>query len=158
MRSGDMTLASSAADADVRVWDVGSGREVHAIDNDLSSLAIALNPRDGTLASGGTDRRVTLRTSTAWDTAGVFALEPTKIVASLAWAPGGGVIAVGDVDDATLGKGGLQVVDAATRTVVARLDTGGNPTFAVAFPDDRIVVAMIDRDLRAWDLPAPGSR
>ena len=49
------------------------------------------------------------------------------MVGTLAWSPDGRFIALGDVDDETLSKGGIQVIDAASRAVVASLETGNVP-------------------------------
>ena len=46
------------------------------------------------------------------------------MVGTLAWSPDGRFIALGDVDDETLSKGGIQVIDAVSRAVVASLETG----------------------------------
>ena len=117
-------VASASADADVRVWDGSSGQAAGLVENDVSMFAIAFSPRDGTLASGGVDRRVTFRDPKAYAPAGVFTLQAPKMVATLAWSPDGRLLAIGDVDDTTLSKGGLQIVDASTRAVVATLQLG----------------------------------
>ena len=108
-------LVASAGRMDVRVWDDTSGRAAGLVENDVSMFAIAFSPRHGTLASGGADRRVTFRDPKAYAGAGVFILQAPKMVATLAWSPDGRLLAIGDLDDATLSKGGLQIIDASTR-------------------------------------------
>jgi WD40 repeat protein len=152
VRPGSSLLASAAADADLRVWDLASGAQTGFADTDLTTLAVAFSPKDGTLAAGGTDRRLTLRDSTTMATIGVFELRAPKMVAALAWSPDGRLIAVGDLDDETLRKGGLQIVDAATRQSLAVLETGGAPARLLAFLLDGRLVAQVDRELRAWDV------
>ena len=146
-------IASASADTDVRIWDGSSGRVAGLVESDVSMFALAFNPRDGTLASGGADRRVTFRNPTAYAPAGVVSLQAPKMVATLAWSPDGRLLAIGDVDDATLSKGGLQIVAVSTRTVVATLDTGGEPANRIVFfADGNRLAAIIGRTLRAWNL------
>lgn len=154
VRSGSGVVASASAEADLRVWDVSAGREIAFVDGNLSLFAVGFSPRDGTLAAGGVDRRLTLRDATTFTTIGELALPAPRMVASLSWSPDGRLIAVGDLDDETLSKGGIQVVDAATRTVIANLETGGVPSAGLAFATDAEIIGIIGRDLRAWSLAA----
>jgi hypothetical protein len=61
---------------------------------------------------------------------------------------------VADLDDQTLSKGGVQVVDVAGHAVVATLDTGGVPATRLVFAGEGVVIAAVGRELRAWSLPA----
>jgi WD40 repeat protein len=153
-RPNSDVLASAGADADIRLWDVAAGTQTGFIDTDLSTFALAFSPKDGTLASGGTDRRLTLRDPKTMTVNGMFELRAPKMVATLAWSPDGRLIAVGDVDDETLRKGGLELVDAASRESVATLDTGNVPARFIAFLSDGGLVGSVNRDLRAWNLAA----
>jgi len=147
-------LASAGAEADMRLWDLASGTQAGFIDAELSAFALAFSPKDGTLASGGPDRRLTLRDPKTMAQIGMFVLPAPKMVAALAWSPDGRFIAVGDLDDETLRKGGLQIVDAASRESVATLDTGNAPARVIAFLSDGGLVGFVNRDLRAWNLAA----
>lgn len=153
VRPQSAIIASAGADADLRVWDTRSGRQAGFVDSDLSMFAVAFSPRDGTLASGGPDRRVTFRDPKTFAPVGVIALTAPKMVATLAWSPDGRLLAVGDIDDETLSKGGLQVIDASSRAVVATLATGDVPASRITFfaTGDRLL-AIVGRDLRAWNL------
>lgn len=151
VRPGSDVLASAGTDADIRTWDTTTGRQTGFVDGLLTTFAVAYSPKDGTLASGGTDRKVTVRDPRTMKPTVAFELPAPKIVSKLAWSPDGRHIALGDVDDETLRKGGLQVVVAGTRTTVV-LDTGGVPPRLIAFMSDGRLVAQIDRDLRAWSL------
>ena len=151
VRPGSDALASAGTDADLRTWDTATGRQTGFVDGLLTTFAVAYSPKDGTLASGGTDRKLTLRDAKTMKPTIAFELPAPKIVAKLAWSPDGRHIALGDVDDETLRKGGLQVVVAGTRTSVV-LETGGMPARLIAFMSDGRLVAQIDRDLRAWNL------
>lgn len=123
------------------------------VDSDLSVFALAFSPRDGTLASGGVDRRLTLRDSTTFKAVGELALRAPRMVATLAWSQNGRFIALGDIDDETLSKGGIEVVDATSRATVASLDTGRVPADALVFAGDiGMVVGIVGRDLRAWSV------
>jgi len=87
---------------------------------------------------------------------GELVLQAPKMVATLAWSPDGRFIAFGDLDDETLSKGGIQILDSASRAVVASLDTGSRPARALVFADDRgLVVGIVGRDLRAWTVVTP---
>ena len=81
------------------------------------------------------------------------------MVGTLAWSPDGRFIALGDIDDETLSKGGIQIVDVASRAVVASLDTGNEPAEALVFAGDQsLVVAIVGRDVRAWSVAALRAR
>ena len=155
VRPGSTIVASASAEADLRIWDTAAGREVEVVNGDLSIFALAFSPRDGTLASGGVDRRLTLRDSSTFKALGEVTLQAPRMVATLAWSQNGRFIALGDIDDETLSKGGIQVVDAASRAAVANLDTGRVPAGALVFAGDvGMVVGIVGRDLRAWSVAA----
>ena len=155
LRRGSTILASASAEADLRVWDMATGRTVASVDSDLAFFALAFSPRDGTLASGGTGRRLTLHDATTFGSMATLALPRPRMVGTLAWSPDGSKIAIGDVDDETLGKGGIQVVDAASRSVLADLDTGRIPASTIVFAANDLLVGAVGRELRAWQL-TPG--
>ena len=115
VRPGSAIVASASAEADLRIWDTAAGREIGFVDGDLSLFALGFSPRDGTLASGGVDRRLTLRDPTTFKPVGELVLQAPRMVGALAWSPDGRFIALGDIDDETLSKGGIQIVDAASR-------------------------------------------
>lgn len=155
VRPGAAIVASASAEADLRIWDTAAGREIGFVESDLSLFALGFSPRDGTLASGGVDRRLTLRDPSTFKAVGEVALQAPRMVAALAWSPDGRFIALGDIDDETLSKGGIQVVNAANRAVVTRLDTGNAPAGALVFVGDGgMVVGIVGRDLRAWNVAA----
>lgn len=155
VRPGSAILASASAEADLRVWDTGTGREIGHVDGDLSLFALGFSPRDGTLASGGVNRRVTLHDPATFRPLNELTLQAPRMVATLAWSPDGRFIALGDLDDETLSKGGIQVFAAGSRAVVATLDTGNVPADALVFAGDGgMVVGIVGRDLRAWTVAA----
>ncbi|BCS30835.1 hypothetical protein TBR22_A00350 [Luteitalea sp. TBR-22] len=150
VRPGSTVAATASAEADLRLWDVAAGTAITAIAQDLSLFAVAFSPRGGTLASGGVDRRVTLRDAAFASTATVD-LKAPLMVGALAWSPDGRFLAIGDIDDGTLARGGLRIVDATTRAAVATFDTGGVPPSALAFTGDgKVLVGVVGRDVRAW--------
>ena len=155
LRQGPAILASASAEADLRVWDMATGRTVGSVDSDLAFLTLAFSPRDGTLASGGTGRRLTLHDPTTFKAIATLALPRPLMVGTLAWSPDGSRIGIGDVDDETLGKGGIQVVDAASRSVLADLDTGRTPASAIVFAANDVLVGAVGRELRAWQITLP---
>jgi WD40 repeat protein len=153
MRPESLILASASAEADLRIWNLAAGREVLSVDSDVAFFALAFSPRDGTLASGGVNRRVTLHHPETMKPTGTFAVQKPRMVATLAWSPSGRVVAVGDLDDETLAKGGLRIVDAGTLAASAHLETGGAPVSALTFTNASVVIGALGRDLRAWELP-----
>jgi len=154
LRPGTATLASASAEADLRLWDAAAGRELGFVDGDLSLFALAFSPRDGMLAAGGVDRRLTLRAPATLKPAAQMTLQAPRMAATLAWSPDGRLIALGDLDDETLSKGGIQIVDAATLVAIAHLDTGSMPADALVFSSDgRTVVGFSGPVLRAWTVP-----
>jgi WD40 repeat protein len=153
---GTSIVASASAESDLRLWDASAGKELKRIDCGLSLFAVGFSPRDGALASGGVARRLTLYHPKTFATTGELVLEAPNIIAALAWSPDGRRLAVGHIDSDSLSKGGIRIVDAATRAVVATLDTGGSPTFRLVFggAGSGAVVAAFGRDLRAWAIAA----
>jgi WD40 repeat protein len=154
VRPGSMMVASASAEADLRLWDGASGRELASPDGELSVFTVAFSPRDGLLASGGADRKVTLRDPKTFKSQGVLALDKPSLVGIIAWSPDARQMAVADVDDETLSKGTVHIVDAAKLAIVSRLDTGGVPPQVVVYSSDGgVIVAAAGRDLRAWAAP-----
>ena len=154
VRPGSSLVASASAEADLRVWDMASGRETSAVDGALSLFALKFSPTDGTLAAGGVDRRLTLRNAATFKELRHVVLPAPKIVAALAWSPDGRSIAVGDIDDATLSKGEIEVRDAISRAVICRFDTGGVPVSGLVFAGERTVIGAGGTRIRAWTVPA----
>ncbi len=156
VRPGSAIIASASAEADLRIWDAASGREISFIDGSVALFALAFSPRDGTLAAGGANRRLTLRDRSTFKPVREITLQPPRMVNTLTWSPDGRLIALGDVDDQTLSKGGVQLLDAATLATVATLDTGGKPPGSIVFADKAaLIVGALGRDLRAWTVAAP---
>ena len=159
VRPGSSIVASASAEADLRIWDTAGGREIGRVDGDLSLFALAFSPLNGTLAAGGVDRRLTLRDATTFKPVGDLRLKAPRMVGALAWSPDGRFIALGDVDDETLSKGGIQVIDATSRAVVASLETGNTSADTLVFAGGPgVVVASVARDLRAWSVAALKAR
>ena len=154
MRAGAPTIASASAESDLRIWDANAGTELRSIDSDLSLFALAFSPRGDVFASGGVDRRLTWRDPNSWATTGELRLQAPRLVAALAWSPDGRVLALGDVDDETLSKGGVELVDAGRRTVVATLDAGGMPARDLTILPGGVVVAATGPTLRSWTVAA----
>lgn len=145
-------VASASAESDLRLWDATAGKELKRIDCGLSLFALEFSPRDGTLASGGVARRLVLHKPKSLESTSELLLEAPNIIGCLAWSPDGRLLALGHIDSDSLSKGGVRVVDASTRDVVATLDTGGLPPSRLAFGGSGAgaVVGVVGRDLRAW--------
>jgi len=150
LRPRSSILASASAESDLRLWNTDTGRQISEIDGDLSLFALAFSPADGTLAAGGVNRRLSLRDPVTFKSRREVMFKAPKMVGAVAWSPDGRSIAIGDVDDETLSKGGIQVFASSTGAPGASLDTGGIPAAALTFAGDATVVGIIGRDLRAW--------
>ncbi len=148
---GCSVVASASAEADLSLWDAASGREIRRIDCGLSLWALEFSP-DGTLAAGGVARRLTLYAAKAFEPTSNMTLEAPNMIVSLAWSPDGRLLAIGHIDSDTLRKGGVRVVDASSRAVVTTIDTGGSPTFGLAFSGADTVVGAFGRELRGWSV------
>jgi WD40 repeat protein len=151
-RPGSTTLASAAADADLRLWDVASGRQTGFVDCDVTMLAVAFSPMDGTLAAGGVGRRLTLRDPATMAAAGSLALPSPEMAAAFAWSVDGRLIAVGDLDDETLGRGGVQIFEAPTLRLASSLETDGAPAGQIVVLSDGRLIAGMGREMRVWDV------
>jgi WD40 repeat protein len=154
VRAGAPTIASASAEADLRIWDAAGGTAVRTIESDLSIFAVSFSPAGDVLATGGVDRRLTWRDPTTWATTGELSLEAPRMVGTLAWSPDGRFLAMGDIDDETLSKGGIDLVDAKRHSVVATLETGGMPATNLAVLPSGLVVAATRSTLRSWNVPA----
>lgn len=154
VRPGSSIVASASAEADLRIWDMGRGREISGTDGMLSLFALTFSPDGATLASGGVDRRLTLRQSDTFKETGQLTLSAPRLVAALAWSPDGRAIALADIDDGTLSKGGIEILDAASRRVTWQADTGGVPAGRLVFAGERTVIGAGGPLLRAWTAPA----
>ena len=154
IRPGTSIIATASAESDLRIWDANTGKETRQFESDLSLWAIAFSPRGDVMASGGVDRRLTLRDSASFATAAEVALSAPRMVATIAWSPDGRHIALGDIDDESLSKGGIEVVEAATRAIVARLDSGGMPLNNVVVLPEGLIVAAGGPTLRSWTVAA----
>jgi WD40 repeat protein len=150
LRPGSSVLASASAESDLRLWNTDTGRQIGEIDGDVSLFALAFSPTDGTLAAGGVNRRLSLRDPATFKSDREVTFKAPRMVGTVAWSPDGRLIAIGDVDDETLSKGGIQLFASSTGAPGASLDTGGIPAAALTFAGDATIVGIIGRDLRAW--------
>jgi uncharacterized protein with WD repeat len=144
--SGDgATLASSSRDRTIRLWDLGSGQEVHAFSThevDLNGIAFA---PDGSLLASA---------DAIWDVETfqvVHALERGRSVPGhVAFSPDGSLLAVQLADQA------IRLWDVASGQVVRTLEeqTDSALFFSIEFSPDGALLAAGGRDgtVRLWDV------
>lgn len=134
----------------VRVWDIESGIQIHALKGHTNIMipSIAFSPDGAILASTGWDK-----TTRLWDMATGTALDP--IVAggkTIAFSPDGRMIATGDSD------GKIRLWETMTRKERARFTGRQASIQGLAFsPDGRILAsASMDSTALLWDVRGLG--
>ena len=138
-------LASGGSDRTVRIWDVDTGEEIHALSGHTDRVtAVAFNPSANTVASASGDK--TLR---SWDPDTGDHLHTvnahTSWINSLAFSPNGETLASGAYDQT------IRLWDPATwelRQIVG----GQHSVTSVAFSiDGRSIASGSDEVIRLWD-------
>jgi WD40 repeat protein len=142
------TVVSGSEDITLRLWDVGSGREVKTIKGHTNSVtSIAYSPDGKTLISGSSDNTLRL-----WDVTTGLEVKTfnghKNSVTSVAYSPDGKTLISGSSDKT------LRLWDVTTGLEVKTFNGHTNTVMSVAFsPDGKTVVSgSSDKTLRRWDV------
>ena len=139
------TLASGGQDGNVRMWDVGAGRETSSLTHPVSVRSVAFSPDGLTLAAGLGDGMVWLwRLSTGIPTQKLTG--DLAGAAGVAFSPDGKTLAL-----ATGLEVQLRRVD--DGTLVSHLEGHQSTVHSVAFSPSGSILASgaYDRTIRLWD-------
>ena len=140
-------LASTGDDEVVRVWDAGTGTQLHTLKGHTRSVeSVAWSPDGTRLGSASKDATVRIWDSTA-GTEGQLSSGHTGFVRSVAWSPDGTRLASAS-EDAT-----VRVWDATTGTPLHILKghTGFVRSVAWSPHGTRLASASEDATVRLWD-------
>jgi RNA polymerase sigma factor (sigma-70 family) len=151
------TLASSAGDGTIRLWDAATAKPRTTLKGHTSTVqTIAFAPDGKTLASGSNDGTIRV-----WDLAAPKELtafaRPQAGYFSVAFSPDGKTLASG-AGDSTTGREVLSVWDVATGKEQVIFNGKSNQVHSVAFSPDGKVLASGSEDgtVRFWD-PTAGN-
>ncbi len=150
------TLASSAADRTIRLWDVATGnpRSPGEFAATESLCHLAFSPDGATLAAAGLDRSLTF--FEVADGSEIARLDGFRgPLRAIAYSPDGRFLAVGggDRDGRRDAFGEVKILDADTRAEVADIDGLGGSVLALTFSADGSTLAGggLDSTARLWD-------
>ena len=146
-------LASGSLDRTVRLWSVDSGQAEATLEGHADAVAsVAFSPDGRSIASGGLDRLIHL-----WDVRSQRLVRTfeghTLAVMSVAFAPDGLHIASGSLD------AHISIWSIATGEAVKVFSEELEPVLSLTFARERWLAAgTVGRDIRVFDLNAPGGR
>ncbi|HEY4854167.1 MAG TPA: AAA family ATPase [Streptosporangiaceae bacterium] len=155
------TLAAGSSDHAVRLWDVTTPGQPHALATLTGSTSdvysVAFSPDGHTLAAAGGEKTVRL-----WDVTrpshpvllGQPLTGPSNTVYSVAFSPDGHTLAAGSADHT------VRLWDVSQPTAPHMIATLAGPAgyvYSVAFSPDRRTLAAgsADKTVRLWDVTAP---
>jgi WD40 repeat protein len=136
-------VAYGGKDGSIGVWEAATGRRVHFLKAHKGCVfRLVFSPNGRKLASDGDDDKVRF-----WDlTSGkaLFDIEPRRGVYGLAWAPGGGELAIATA-------GGVEVWDLVARRECLVIGGGERPAAGLAYSVDGRMLAVVGW---GWDCRA----
>ncbi|KAI0101677.1 WD40-repeat-containing domain protein [Nemania sp. FL0031] len=142
-------IASSSADATIRIWEASTGRHWDTLVGHLAGVsAVAWAPDSRTLASGSDDKAIRL-----WDRVTGQPKKPTPLlghhsyVYCLAFSPKGNILASGSYDEAVF------LWDVRAGRLMRSLPAHSDPVSGIDFCQDGTLVVSCSTDglTRIWD-------
>lgn len=141
-------IASSSADATVRIWCAIIGKHLNTLEGHLAGIStLAWAPDSRTLATGSDDKSIRL-----WDvTTGKSHPHPLtghhNYIYSLAFSPKGNILVSGSYDEA------VYLWDVRTQRILRSLPAHSDPVGGVDFIRDGTLIASCSGDglIRIWD-------
>ena len=144
-------LASGGLDKTIKLWDVGSRREIATLKGHSDVVySVSFSPDGQVLASGGLDTTIKL-----WDVGSRREIATltghSNTVLSVSFSPDGQVLASGSADET------IKLWDVGSRREIATLKGHSSYVYSVSFSPDGQVLASgsSDKTIKLWDV---GSR
>ncbi|WP_088241712.1 trypsin-like peptidase domain-containing protein [Calothrix rhizosoleniae] len=142
------TLASGSLDKTIKIWDVGSGKQLKSLTghSDLVS-SVAFSPDGRTLASGSSDKSIKI-----WDVGSGKQLKSLSghsyWVHSMVFSPDGRTLASGSSDHS------IKIWDVGSGKQLKTLSGHSDSVYSVAFsPDGKTLASGIsDNSIKIWDV------
>ncbi|KAH7064637.1 WD40-repeat-containing domain protein [Macrophomina phaseolina] len=141
-------IASSSADATIKVWDARTGKIQHTLEGHMAGIStIAWAPDSRILASGSDDKYIRLWDAITGKSLSVPFEGHHNYIYSLAISPKGNIIVSGSYDEA------IFLWDIRTARVMKSLPAHSDPVGGVDFVRDGTMVVSCSSDglIRVWD-------
>jgi WD40 repeat protein/serine/threonine protein kinase len=143
-------LASADADGKVRIWEMGAGKELAALQlkHDGIAMSLAFSPDGKYLASGSMDHTVKIWSTATWKFVRTIP-DAHGGIYSVAFAPDSRRLAWGGTDST------VKVADATTGQILETLrgHTGWVKSVAVSPDGQQIASASADGTVKIWKVP-----
>jgi WD40 repeat protein len=142
------TLASGSYDTTIKLWEVGSGRELRTLSGTSSISSLAFSPDGKTLASGSGDLLSHDNTIMLWEVESGRELRTLSRhsgkVFSLAFSPDGKTLASGSLDKT------IKLWDVESGREMRTLNTDG--VFVAFSPDGKTLAGDSGDTIKLWDV------
>ena len=141
-------IASSSADATIRIWSASTGKHVNTLEGHLAGVnTIAWSPDSKTIASGSDDKSIRLWNVTTGKPHPYPLIGHHNYVYSLAFSPKGNILVSGSYDEAVF------LWDVRTRRILRSLPAHSDPVGGVDFIRDGTLITSCAGDglIRIWD-------
>lgn len=147
-------LVTGSADQSIRLWDVGTGREITRMNGHADAItSVDVHPEGGIIVSGGTDGAVRFWNAATGEQLASY-ISGSDIITGVAFHPSGGqVVAVTD-------EGILVFLDPATGEKIRSIETNSLGVSQIAFnPDGSLIATVIeDGPIKVWSTESGAER